>query len=207
VIRPGSSPVGCTDACPTTLQEAKPKAGSRRGRGDHVSDRRRESKPRSRRRNRPRSTAFFDHVCSNRRPINPTKINRVGRAARTARGPGQTVMSLNGLAAALVRRDHPLTGSNLRRAEPQERRRTRSAFRRKPDARGKNRSSGWAARQPEHAGSGTPRQRTRRCMTRLGRRDRQWQGSIGWVRHERASASVTPTTPAWRIEDDATHPR
>jgi hypothetical protein len=155
----------------------------------------------------PDRPPFFDHVCSNRRPINPTKINRVGRAARTARGPGQTVMSLNGLAAALVRRDHPLTGSNLRRAEPQERRRTRSAFRRKPDARGKNRSSGWAARQPEHAGSGTPRQRTRRCMTRLGRRDRQWQGSIGWVRHERASASVTPTTPAWRIEDDATHPR
>jgi len=58
---------GCTAKCPATLQEAKPKAGSACGHGGHTSDRRRESKPRSRSRG---SSARSLEV------IIPTKINR-----------------------------------------------------------------------------------------------------------------------------------
>jgi hypothetical protein len=57
--------------------------------------------------------------------------------ARTTRGPGRTEMSLTRLAAALVRRDHPEAGSNLRRVKN-----PRSAAGR---ARGKDLSSGRAA--------------------------------------------------------------
>ena len=66
VIRAGSSPLGCTVMCPSTLQEAKPKAGSLRGLGDHGTDHRRESKPRSRSRIVPGSTACWIHTLVNR---------------------------------------------------------------------------------------------------------------------------------------------
>jgi hypothetical protein len=85
--------------CPSTLQEAKPKAGSSRRRGDGGTDRRRESKPRSRSRIvRTIDRSFGStHICcrvSNRAAGHPDE-NQSGRAdgtARTTRGPGRTEM-------------------------------------------------------------------------------------------------------------------
>jgi hypothetical protein len=74
---------------------------------------------------------FWITRATNRRSIIPTKINRdadaSGRNDRWARSDRNVANQR--LAAALVRRDHPDVGLNLRRDEPQERRRTSNARR------------------------------------------------------------------------------
>jgi hypothetical protein len=75
-----------------TLQEAKPMAGTIRGR-EHKSlvdtDRRRESKPRSQSERTPilpKSHTGRDH---------PTKINRDAQSDEQARGPGRSEMTVH----------------------------------------------------------------------------------------------------------------
>jgi hypothetical protein len=162
--------------CPSTLQEAKPKAGSVRGRGDHETDRRRESKPRSRSRIvRTIDRSFGSTVkrVSNRAADHPDE-NKSGRgwigtngtwarSRRNARSPGCGIK--------------PAKGTNPRSAAG------------RGNVRGKDRSSGKAARLPRDAGSGTPREEDASAHDPPGRRD---QGGVAIeqldrrVRRERA---------------------
>jgi len=108
---------------------------------------------------------------------------------------------------------HPPAGAKLRRAartEPQERRRT---------GRGKDQlvRPGRAFARPTDPGSGTPREKPRRCMTRRGRRVRGggacvWRvgrecdgsGSTGRPRTARSSRRREPATgrlPGRRTKD------
>jgi hypothetical protein len=98
---------------------------------------------------------------SNWRPVTPTKINRGGRGGIRGTWARSDRNVANDLAASIdfdepsrvAARDHPHVGQNLRRAEPQERRRSsgdpRAATRRQRSLppEGRNRSTGWAARQ------------------------------------------------------------
>jgi len=93
----------------TTLQEAKPMAGSSRAvvefaraNGGVETDRRRESKPRSPNQLRPGFTRPFSPMQSSlittigRARVTPTKTNRGGRnAIERARGPGRAEMHLH----------------------------------------------------------------------------------------------------------------
>jgi len=119
---------------------------------------------------RPRSTAF-SFTCPQPAAGHPDE-NQSGRTSGHERHVGPVGQKCRyRLAAALVRLDHPNTGANLRRAEPQERRRARTrAGRSVFPLEGRHFSSGQAA-FARAAGSGTPRQRTRRCMTPPGQRD------------------------------------
>jgi hypothetical protein len=121
---------------------ANPARGEAQGRNDlpaervlGESDRRRELKPRSRRHDIRRSTAFLIHTCFQPAADHPDE-NQSGRAedrARTARGPGRTEMPLESPEARFGRRviraaRPPGRGSNPAKgtSEPQERRRARN---------------------------------------------------------------------------------
>jgi hypothetical protein len=140
MIASGSSPPRCTSTCPTTLQEAKPKAGSTGGRVIT----RRTADGSEAQKSTPHEFAdrLFFSVTRGLTSVlkwaaDQPDENESGAdaQARTTGGPGQAEMSLTDLAAVLdfgehsraAPRGHPNAGSNLRRAEPHERRRTSRA--------------------------------------------------------------------------------
>jgi len=96
-------------------------------------------------------------------------IGTNGRWARTGRNACYAV------AAMPLSRVHPSAGANLRREEPQERHRAR---------RGKDHSPGQVA-NARPKGSGTPRQGTRRRMTRFGLQKRNGGARSGRIVPER----------------------
>jgi hypothetical protein len=136
---------------PTTLQEAKPEAGSiprlvAVGCGSQTG-----AKPRSRTSRRKKKSPA-DPASTKRRSVSPTKINRVGRAANeTTRGPGTPEMAR-----------HPSAGANLRGAQknpgalPGEKR--KEGRRRSREERVKNRP---ARPRMSVSRSGTPRRMRR----------------------------------------------
>ena len=158
--RRGVEPASMHERVPANLKEAKPKAGSiaiqvpagarAPGRKDRETDRRRERSPEANIESSPIRHRLFSNTYAMRaRRINPTKINRVGRRDE------------KGTWARMCRdADPPAAGANLRRVEPHERRRTKRE--------GPNRPA--RPRTSERSGSGTPRERQRRRMTRTGRR-------------------------------------
>jgi hypothetical protein len=86
VIGHGVEPGRCTATCPTTLQEAKPKAGSfprpnvRRRNGSQTGVKAQKSTPSA------SPAGRFCRSCnSNRRSVTPTKINRGGRRGTNGR--------------------------------------------------------------------------------------------------------------------------
>jgi hypothetical protein len=124
VIQAGSSPRDCTSKrrqvrVPTTLKEAKPKAGSiaanaighacapqtatRIAHGRH---------PEANIEIVPGPFAYFSNTYCHANRANPTKTNRVGRRDEKACGFGGSET-----------RSQPWAGMNLRRVEPHERRR------------------------------------------------------------------------------------
>jgi hypothetical protein len=139
VIRSGSSPVDSTDVSPQSLQEAKPKAGAH---GTKVVMRIANGN-RSPEVEAPivRGRAVFfrpDYLLKGGRD-HPDE-NQSGRTRRHERHVGPVGQKC---------RDHPLAGSNLRRAEPHERRRTRTR---------RDRSFVRPGREGlKNSGSGTPR--------------------------------------------------
>lgn len=147
--RRGVEPTSMHKRVPANLKEAKPKAGSiaiqvavgarAPGRKDCETDRRRERSPEANIESSPiRRRLFSNTYARPARRINPTKINRVGRRDE------------KGTWARMCRdADPPAAGANLRRDEPQERRRTIEGRTSRP-AR---------PRTSERSGSGTPRER------------------------------------------------
>jgi len=149
-----------------------PRPNMSRGNGPQTGIEAQKSKPAS----SPAHPPF--RPTSNRRMSHPDEnqsgrmIGSNGTWARTGRNA-----VLTSLAAELARRVHPVVGANLRREEPQERHRARQ--REGPLAR-----SGCEC--PDRRGSGTPRQGTRRRMTRFGRQSRSGGARSGWIVCERA---------------------
>jgi hypothetical protein len=143
MIRTGSSPSECTSRVPTTLKEAKPKAGSIRSArcvANRIADGRRspEAEPRSSQTLSPLLTSLIAFHTGGR--VTSTKINR-GERRWEERHVGP---------AAQKCACHPPAGVNLRRDEPHERCRA---------TRGKGQLPGQAAKCLSESGSGTPRRR------------------------------------------------